>query len=252
MPEETIADVAERLDRCADRYQNAGDEPGEAAAREAAEAVRKCDSLDMALRIERVFLLACGVLQEPAGTRKPRVGLSDVAGKPYVATISNVRAGGSRGWRNNNPGYIPCSDRAVYYGALGCDGMYAIFPDEYTGRGALGPWIRATYPDRTVHEVLRELLPADEIGLDVIDRLDKQGGIDPEMRTEDLDDAQCARLADALVADVSWLVGESYDSDSGTAPAWVESLWAQETASVAEVTSTEEAGTAEVVPSDNS
>jgi hypothetical protein len=257
MPEDTIADVAERIDRCGDRFHNAGDEQSEAAARESAQAVRECGSVEVALRIERAFLLACGVLDKAAiPPPKPRVGLHEPAGKRYVSYGESIRVGGTRGWRNNNPGYIPCSDRAVYYGALGCDGYYAIFPDEDVGRAAIVPWMREHYPDRSVHDALKEMLPADEAGPDAVDQVEKQCGIDPTTKTEDLDDDQLDALTGALLAGPSWTAGESYDVNVGTAPDWVESIWEQqEAADAAEAEGAEAASAidaADIAPSDNS
>lgn len=43
------------------------------------------------------------------------------------------KTGGSRRWRNNNPGNIICGPFARKNGAIGCDGIMAIFPDNETG-----------------------------------------------------------------------------------------------------------------------
>jgi hypothetical protein len=48
-----------------------------------------------------------------------------------------VREGGSRAWRNNNPSNIQAGKKAHEYGAIGGDGEMAIFPDEGTGQAAL-------------------------------------------------------------------------------------------------------------------
>ncbi|HAT1515641.1 TPA: hypothetical protein I8W54_004031, partial [Morganella morganii] len=46
------------------------------------------------------------------------------------------REGGSRSWRNNNPGNIEYGDFAKKFGAIGTDGRFAIFPTEEAGRKA--------------------------------------------------------------------------------------------------------------------
>ena len=46
------------------------------------------------------------------------------------------REGGSRSWRNNNPGNIEYGDFAKRFGAIGTDGRFAIFPTEEAGRKA--------------------------------------------------------------------------------------------------------------------
>ena len=45
--------------------------------------------------------------------------------------------GGSRSWRNNNPGNVMIGPRAKQHGAIGNDGKFAIFPDYETGRAAM-------------------------------------------------------------------------------------------------------------------
>jgi hypothetical protein len=228
MPEDTIADVAERLDRCAERFRNAKDQPGEKAAHEAAAAARSCGSVDVALRIERAFLLAAGITEKLViPPPKPKAGVHEPDGKPYVNYGETVLVGGSRTWRNNNPGYLPCTD-AVQYDAIGCDGRYAIFLDEDRGRWALAGWLRAHYPNASVHDALKAMIPSDEIGPDVLARIEKQSGIDASTTTDELSDAQLYAIGAALQADPSCVEGEEYDINIGTAPEWVEQLWEQD------------------------
>src|SRR5256885_11358908 len=47
------------------------------------------------------------------------------------------RKGGSRAWRNNNPGNISKGKFANDHGAIGGDSRFAIFPDEATGKNAI-------------------------------------------------------------------------------------------------------------------
>jgi hypothetical protein len=55
MPEETPADIADRIDRHGDRYHNAGDAGNEAEAREAADRARNAATAAEAREIERDF-----------------------------------------------------------------------------------------------------------------------------------------------------------------------------------------------------
>jgi hypothetical protein len=48
-----------------------------------------------------------------------------------------IRSGGSRSWRNFNPGNIEKGSFANQHGAIGSDDRFAIFPDEATGRDAI-------------------------------------------------------------------------------------------------------------------
>ena len=47
------------------------------------------------------------------------------------------KQGGSRNWRNNNPGNIEYGEFAKSMGAIGTDGRFAVFPDEATGEQAM-------------------------------------------------------------------------------------------------------------------
>lgn len=53
-----------------------------------------------------------------------------------------LREGGSRSWRNNNPGNIRKGSFTENAGAIGDDGAFAIFPDEETGFAAIVALLR--------------------------------------------------------------------------------------------------------------
>src|SRR5262249_25567520 len=140
-----------------------------------------------------------------------------------------------------------------------CDGRYAIFPDEDVGRRATAAWVRDHYPNSSVREALQQMIPPEEAGQGIPDRVPQQSGIDPNARTDDLGDEELNAVAAALQADPAWVPGESYDVNIGTPPAWVEGLWEQEEATHGQESPAAEAGgTAETFesespgPSDNS
>jgi hypothetical protein len=238
-PDESVDDVADRIGRYGDRFRNAGDTAGERAAREAALAARQSVSVEEALRIEHDFLSAHGLLNQPVpSAAKPRVGRGiGPTGLRYVQFGNNVRVGGSRGWRNYNPGYIRCSDQAVYYGAISCDGEFAIFPDDRTGLNALMLWLPQHYPSHTVREALQEQLPPEEAGEGAAERIEQQMGLDPETPVKDLSPADLQSIGDACQSEAGRTTGDTYDS-GGSAPDWVEDLWSQsDAAEVAEASS---------------
>ncbi|MEE3626189.1 hypothetical protein UCD39_19750 [Nitrospirillum sp. BR 11752] len=73
---------------------------------------------------------------------------------------TETRSGGSRAWRNNNPGnlgYKPGGGDeylAHRYGAIGSDGERAIFPDEASGIAAQKALLLGKYGDNTVDEMI--------------------------------------------------------------------------------------------------
>src|SRR5262245_61974775 len=180
---DTIQDVADRLDRTADRFSNSTDVEGERAARDAASRARRAPTLKQALEIEREFQTARNLLQRKDKPRFSR-GVGP-AGQRYVSIGGVSRVGGSRAWRNNNPGYIRCSNRAIYYGAIGCDGEFAIFPDWYIGRAAMYRWLHDEYPDDTLRDALQQQLPP-EAGPDAAQRIYDDCGLPPDTTVRDL------------------------------------------------------------------
>jgi hypothetical protein len=222
-PGETPADVSDRLHRFGDRCRNAGDPEGERAARAAADDARLAPDTAAAIAIEHAFLRARGL--GPDG-RPPKPIRGQLANGPaYVRYGDRIRSGGSRSWRYNNPGYVRCSSRSASYGAIGCDGEYAIFPDERTGRYALVQTLRHDYPHHTVRDALREHLPPEANPAAVGERLERSG-LDLTAPVETLSHEQLHAAADVCCDAGGWESGEVLDRESSeaSAPAWSE-VW---------------------------
>jgi hypothetical protein len=242
-PEETPADVADRIERVADRFGHAGDDAAAGAARAAAEQARRAPSADAARRVEAEFLRSRGLCPD-GRPLKPALGRGpgDTA---YVRYGTTLRTGGSRAWRYNNPGYVRCSSRSTYYGALGCDGEFAIFPDYWTGVTALRLSLCDEYPDHTVRDALRLHLPP-KAGADP-DCICDEAGLDAAAKVEDLTDTDCRAIAPALESQPGWAAGEQFDRGAADSPAWVETAWNSN--AVADAASADAAG-ADAVASD--
>lgn len=214
---ETPQEVADRLERFADRCAHVGDHVGEREAREAAQEARLAPTGADARLIERDFLRSQG-LGLDGRPLKPVLGERDDDGTGYVGYGRTMRAGGSRGWRYNNPGYVRCSNRSSSYGAIGCDGEYAIFPDYSTGSSALRQTLRDEHPGRPVRDALREHLPP-EAGDP--DRICDEAGLDPTATTDGLTDADCEAMGRAFQSDPAWTAGDEFDRSDEAAPGWV-------------------------------
>jgi hypothetical protein len=84
-------------------------------------------------------------------------------GTTVTITLPNgtkeIRNGGSRAWRNNNPGNIEAGDRANRYGAVGSDGRFAVFPDEATGHAAHEMLLKDRYSDKTIDQAVAAWAP---------------------------------------------------------------------------------------------
>lgn len=75
-----------------------------------------------------------------------------------------TRSGGSRSWRNNNPGNIEYGDFAKKLGAIGSDGRFAIFPSLEAGRKAKEELLfnGKGYRDKTLSEAIARYAPPNE------------------------------------------------------------------------------------------
>lgn len=74
-----------------------------------------------------------------------------------------LREGGSRSWRNNNPGNIRRGSFAESAGAIGDDGAFAIFPDEESGLGAIVTLLRsASYARLSLRDAIFRYAPPAE------------------------------------------------------------------------------------------
>jgi len=230
-PDEAPGDVADRIDRVGDRFANAGDAGAEQAARIASADARRCATADEARAIERAFYKSRGL--RPDGRPAPPVVGQAEGGPEYVRHGDRVRAGGSRSWRYNNPGYVRCSSRSGGYGAIGCDGEYAIFPDERTGIHAFARELRTEYPDRPLGEALRQQLPAAEA--DAVAGKLQQAGYDLGAAVGSFAESQLAGVGETIRDGGDWQPGEVIDRDgTDTAPTWVESVWSAPDPTVSE------------------
>jgi hypothetical protein len=141
----------------------------------------------------------------------------------YVRYGNSLRAGGSLPWRYNNPGYVRCSSRSASYGALSCDGRFAIFPDYGTGQSALRQSLRDEYPNHTVRDALRQHLPP-EAAVDP-DRICEEAGLEADTKVEDMTEDDCGAINSALENEPGWSVGEEFDRGTSDNPGWVETTW---------------------------
>lgn len=198
---ETCADVADRLERCGDRFANAGEFEKQEVAVKAAKAARTAGSIEAALAIEQRLLAETGVAHaKPARQYK--------AGKATGAKSKPARRGGSRSWRNNNPGYLRYDKDSMRYGATGADDDgYAIFEDRIDGLRALCSWLIHHSNAGTVEEALQQTLPA-EAGADATAQILGALQMAPDQSLKDLSDEQLQSVAEAFAAHGDASTGE--------------------------------------------
>ncbi|MCP5467822.1 MAG: hypothetical protein H7A32_00960 [Deltaproteobacteria bacterium] len=83
--------------------------------------------------------------------------------KGHQKNITELRSGGTRAWRNNNPGNIRNGKFADNHGAIGEAGGFAVFPDEVTGESALVSLLKTTtYQNLSIDEAVARYAPPSE------------------------------------------------------------------------------------------
>lgn len=83
----------------------------------------------------------------------------------YVGNDGNIYelSGGSRAWRNNNPGNLEDGKFARNHGAIGTDGRFAIFPDTATGFNAMASLLATnSYQKLTIEGAINRYAPPNE------------------------------------------------------------------------------------------
>jgi hypothetical protein len=86
----------------------------------------------------------------------------DSAAVVYIADDGKrlTRYGGSRAWRNNNPGNIRHTEFARRHGAIGSAGGFALFPDYLIGRNAISIMLKnEKYFDLSISATISRYAP---------------------------------------------------------------------------------------------
>lgn len=119
------------------------------------------------------------------------------------------RSGGSRAWRNNNPGCLRYSEFTVAQGAIGHAGGFAVFPDETTGMQAICALLKSdAYRDLTISQAVFKYAPPHENDTETYRAsLRKITGLNTATRLSQLDDSQIMRVARAIRVVEGWMPG---------------------------------------------
>ena len=155
-------------------------------------------------------------LQTPRDTRgTERPIRAHAASRDVIYTGSDGtqyrRTGGSRAWRNNNPGNIRYSEFSRRAGAIGEAGGFAVFPDEETGNRAISALLRTdSYNRLTVAGAISRYAPPTENNTSAYHRrIEQLTGLSINRRMSDLSDAELARVASAIRQIEGWTPGRT-------------------------------------------
>ena len=121
------------------------------------------------------------------------------------------KTGGTRAWRNNNPGNIRYSEFSRRAGAIGEAGGFAVFPDEETGMRAISLLLRSdSYNRLTVAGAISKYAPPIENDTAAYHRrIQDLTGISINKRMSDLNDTELARVVSAIRQIEGWKQGRT-------------------------------------------
>lgn len=121
------------------------------------------------------------------------------------------RTGGTRAWRNSNPGNIRYSEFARRVGAIGQAGGFAVFPDEATGMYAIEALLRTdSYNKLTVQGAISRYAPPSENNTASYHRrIEKLTGIPITKKMSELTPGELTRVANAIKQIEGWTPGQT-------------------------------------------
>lgn len=120
-----------------------------------------------------------------------------------------LREGGSRAWRNNNPGNIKKGDFTVSAGSIGDYGTFAIFPDLETGMAAITTLLTGkSYRDLTLEGAIFRYAPPSENQSQVyLKFVEKESGVARSEVMRGLSGNQLLKIAEAIKTMEGWKAG---------------------------------------------
>lgn len=120
------------------------------------------------------------------------------------------RSGGTRAWRNNNPGCLRYSDFTVTQGAIGHAGGFAVFPDEETGMKAICALLKSDkYKNLTISQAIFKYAPPHENDTESYNAsLRRITGLPTNTVLKSLNDEQIMRVARAIRSVEGWRPGK--------------------------------------------
>lgn len=149
-----------------------------------------------------------GAISNAVGTL---LGVSSANAAIGPASPGDPSAGGSRSWRNNNPGNMEYGEFAKSMGATGSDGRFAIFPDYKTGRQAQEKLLfeSKNYRDLTLAQAINRWAPSSDGNNTAayIDALTKGSGVSGDSVMSSIPAGDRAKILDLMQQHEGWKPG---------------------------------------------
>lgn len=120
------------------------------------------------------------------------------------------RSGGTRAWRNNNPGCLRYSEFSISNGAIGKAGGFAVFPDKKTGEKALSALLKTkSYYNLTISDAIFKYAPPHENDTQTYkNRLKQMTGLPINLKISELTDEQMSHVVNAICIVEGWQAGK--------------------------------------------
>jgi len=151
----------------------------------------------------------------PVSTAQSGFTRAKASSKDVIYTKPNgekvKRSGGTRAWRNNNPGNMINSDFARKHGAIGTAGGFAVFPDEATGMKAVKTLLRSSsYINLSIREAIHKWAPAADNNdpKKYTNMVQKYTGLAPDKKIKSLNDNELEKVANAIRKVEGWNTGK--------------------------------------------
>lgn len=131
-----------------------------------------------------------------------------------------IREGGSRAWRNKNPGNLEKGSFAEEHGAIGADRSFAIFPAEMVGRDAVVALLRTpAFRQLTLAEALGRYAPPEENDTAAyLDYVIAETGLDPAHPMQTMSLQRLRAIVAAIRSIEGWVVGAEYPGAARSRP----------------------------------
>lgn len=120
------------------------------------------------------------------------------------------QVGGTRAWRNNNPGNIRMTEFSRRAGAIGEAGGFAVFPDEQTGMQAIKKLLRGkSYNNLTIANAVSRYAPPSENNTVAYQRsIERLTGLSINRRISELSDSELDKVTNAIRQIEGWKPGK--------------------------------------------
>ncbi len=174
---------------------------------------KELESVSVTTDTNTVFQIDQNSLSANTASTLSAVRAAETSSEDVIYTQKNGKVyrktGGSRAWRNNNPGNIRYSEFTRKAGAIGEAGGFAVFPDEETGMRAISRLLRTnSYNRLTVAGAISRYSPPTENNTAAYHRkLQELTQISINRQMSSLSDEELSRMAKAIRQIEGWKPG---------------------------------------------